>query len=112
MAFTIVRREAAIGAQKMSSYSYMAPLGADKAPRKRAYFIFRPSVCRSFPKRPSETDINADETVAWFKNEMKSFTVADLEEVEKRGRDLLSRVMQETTKTGYQRALERHHQAS
>jgi hypothetical protein len=48
-AFTIVRREAATGAQKMSSYSYLAPLGADEAPHKGGVLHFPAERMPLFP---------------------------------------------------------------
>lgn len=49
-AFTIVRREAATGTQKMSSYSYLAPLGADEAPRLGGVLHFPADTMPLFPE--------------------------------------------------------------
>ncbi len=55
---------------------------------------------------PHQMTIDADNIVASFKSQMTSFTVLDLEQLEKRGRDVLKRVMTETTQIGYTRALQ------
>lgn len=55
---------------------------------------------------PHQMTIDADNIVASFKSQMTSFTVLDLEQLEKRGRDVLKRVMTETTQISYTRALQ------
>lgn len=48
-AFTIVRREAASGSQKMSCYTYLAPIGADTAPRAGGVLHFPSETMPLFP---------------------------------------------------------------
>jgi hypothetical protein len=48
-AFTVVRREAATGSQKMSAYSYLAPIDAETRPRKGGVLHF---AAESFPIFP------------------------------------------------------------
>lgn len=60
-AFTVVRREAATGAQKMSAYSYLAPTGADQNPRHGAVLHF---AAENMPLFPEAAEPYARE-VAW-----------------------------------------------
>lgn len=48
-AFTVVRREAATGAQKMSSYTYLAPIGADADARHGGVLHFAADTMPLFP---------------------------------------------------------------
>lgn len=48
-AFTVVRREAATGAQKMSSYTYLAPIGAEHDPRHGDVLHFEAEKMPLFP---------------------------------------------------------------
>lgn len=56
---------------------------------------------------PEKPTYNAEELAASFRAQMQQFTVADLEQLEQRGRDVLHRVMTETTQKGYARAVEK-----
>lgn len=49
-AFTVVRREAATGAQRMSSYSYLAPVGAQSDPRHGGVLHFKAEKMAIFPE--------------------------------------------------------------
>lgn len=49
-AFTVVRREAATGNQKMSCYTYLAPIGADVAPRSGNVLNFAADSMELFPE--------------------------------------------------------------
>ncbi|SDR54989.1 hypothetical protein SAMN05443245_7558 [Paraburkholderia fungorum] len=48
----------------------------------------------------TQTDYDTDALLHSFKNDITTLTVDDLERIEQKGRDLLSRVMSETTKKG------------
>lgn len=47
--FTIVRREAATGAQRMSTYTYLAPIGSDERPRRGGVLHFAAATMPLFP---------------------------------------------------------------
>ena len=55
---------------------------------------------------PHKVPFNAEETVASFTKQMTPFTVQDLEAIEQRGRNILTRIMNETTQKVYSRTFE------
>jgi hypothetical protein len=57
---------------------------------------------------PSKGAVDADHLVATLNEGITSLSVADLQRLEQNGRDLLHRVMSETTKKAYSRTLENH----
>jgi hypothetical protein len=63
------------------------------------------ALSRFIVETPNRTDCNIDALLNSFKDDIKILTVDDLEQTEQRGRDLLQRIMNETTKKAYSRAL-------
>ncbi|WP_321873671.1 hypothetical protein [Burkholderia ubonensis] len=57
---------------------------------------------------PNKTTVDVEALVSSLKKDITTLSVADLERTEQKGRDLLFRVMSETTKTAYSRTLENH----
>ncbi|WP_434112068.1 hypothetical protein [Paraburkholderia caffeinilytica] len=55
---------------------------------------------------PNKTDIDTEALLNSFKDEITILTVDDLERIEQKGKDLLFRVMSETTKKAYSRTSE------
>jgi hypothetical protein len=60
---------------------------------------------KSIVESPTKTEYNVDKFVKSFNDQMTSFTVHDLEEIEQRGRAILARIMKETMKTAYSKTL-------
>jgi hypothetical protein len=80
--------------------------GSDAATPDLIYRMPMAAMADFVVKAPTMTTVNTTTIVAEFKAKMKAFTVADLEQIEQQGHDILTRVMNETTKKGYALAVQ------
>ena len=69
------------------------------------YRMSMPTFSRFIVEIPTKTDHDTDAILSSFKNHIKALTVDDLERIENEGRDLLLRVMKETTNKAYSQTL-------
>jgi hypothetical protein len=79
--------------------------GSQKGNLEVVYRMPMASLSSFMVEAPSKPEYDVDALVKSFKDEMTTLTVHDLEKVEQIGRDLLLRVMSETTKMLHLRSL-------
>ncbi|CAE6754321.1 hypothetical protein [Paraburkholderia aspalathi] len=79
--------------------------------RDKPEFVYRmpmTAISAGMVELPNKTDVDTDRLVNSLKQGITILSVADLERIEQKGRDLLHRVMGESTKKAYSRTLENH----
>ncbi|NBI49612.1 hypothetical protein [Burkholderia sp. ISTR5] len=78
--------------------------GSRKAEKEFVYRMPVSALSSFIVEVPRKTDCDTSALLDSFKDDITTLTVDDLERIEEKGRDLLSRVMRETTKKVYSRA--------